>query len=75
VNTVADNKINYTNRDYKQAMIARKLLNTIGRPSLRRFTKIVENNLVKNCPVTKPDVLAAKDILGSNLGSLRGKTV
>jgi hypothetical protein len=75
VNTVADNKIKYTNRDYKQAMVARRLQNVIGWPSPRTFIKIVENNLLKNCPVNKADVMAAKEILGPNLGLLKGKTV
>jgi hypothetical protein len=75
VNTVADKKSNYTNRNYKQALLARKIQNMIGRPSLRSFLQIVENNLLKNCPVNRADVLAAEDILGPNLGSLKGKTV
>jgi hypothetical protein len=32
VNTVEDNKFKYTNRAYKQATLARKLQNVIGRP-------------------------------------------
>jgi hypothetical protein len=39
----------------------------IGRPSLSSFLKIVENNLLKNCPISREDVLAAEDILGPNL--------
>jgi len=35
VNTVAENKMSYTNRHYKNAVAARKLQNTIGRPSLQ----------------------------------------
>jgi hypothetical protein len=75
VNTAADNKIKYTNTAYKQATLARKLQNIIGRPSARAFLNIGEKNLLKNCPVLRADVLAAKDIYDPNLGSLRGKTV
>jgi hypothetical protein len=75
INTVAGNKISYTKRTYKQAMLAWKVQNMIGRPSLRSFLKIVQNNLLKNCPISREDVLAAEDILGPNLGSLKGKTL
>jgi hypothetical protein len=74
-NTVDENKIKYTNAAYKQATLARKLQNIIGRPSARAFLNIVENNLLKDCPVLRADVLAAEDIFGPNVGSLRGKTV
>jgi hypothetical protein len=61
INTVAGNKGSYTKRTYKQAMLARKVQNMIGRPSLSSFLKIVENNLLKNCPISREDVLAAED--------------
>jgi len=37
--------------------------------------KIVEGGMLRNCPVTKADIIAAEDIFGPNLGSLKGKTV
>ena len=30
---------------------------------------------LKDCPITRQDIMAATDILGPNLGSLKGKTV
>jgi hypothetical protein len=74
VNTVDDNKSNYTNRDYSQAVLARKIQNIIGRPSTRRYLVIIDKNKLLNCPITRDDILAAEDIFGSNLGSLKGKT-
>jgi hypothetical protein len=35
---------------------------------------IVDNNLLPNCPISWKDIIAAKDIFGPNLGSLKGKT-
>jgi hypothetical protein len=35
----------------------------------------VEKNLLKDCPIVGTDVLAAEDIIGPNVGSLRGETV
>jgi hypothetical protein len=74
VNTVDDNKSKYTNRDYSQATLARKIQNIIGRPSTKTFLHIVDNNLMPNCPISRDDIITTEDILGHNLGSLKGKT-
>jgi hypothetical protein len=74
VNTVDNNKTRYTNRDYSRALLAHKLQNIIGCPSTRSYLNIVANNLLPNCPVTRDGILAAEDIFGPNLGSLKGKT-
>jgi len=75
VNTVADNTTRYTNADYSRAKQARELQIKIGRPSTKQFLKIIDRNLLKNCPVSRADVLAAEDIFGPDVGSLKGKTV
>jgi hypothetical protein len=74
INTVDDNKSRYTNREYSRALLARKIQDTIGRPSTRSYIHIIDNNLLPNCPVTRHDVIAAEDIFRPNLGSLKGKT-
>jgi len=38
------------------------------------YVKYVEKDLIQNCPIAKEDIICAEDILGLNLGSLRGKT-
>ena len=75
IETVANNRSSYTNRDYSRAVLARQIQKIIGRPSTRTFLKIIENNLLPNCPVTRKDVVAAENIFGPDLGSLKGKTV
>jgi hypothetical protein len=74
VTTVADKKSKYSNRDYSRAVLARKLQNIIGRPSTRTYSRIVQKQQLRNCPVTNEDILAAEDIFGPNVGSLKGKT-
>ena len=74
VKTVAQNKTGYTNLQVSRATLARKLQTSIGRPSTRRLIHIVNNNLLPNCPVTKRDIMAAEDIFGPDIGSLKGKT-
>jgi hypothetical protein len=73
--TVADKRDKYTARAYRQAVLARRIQNIIGRPSTRDYVKIVEGGMLQNCPVSRADVTAAEDIFGPNLGSLKGKTV
>lgn len=75
VNTVADNRINYTNRAYSRAVLAREIQKRIGRPSYKSYLKIVENNLLPNCPINRDDIIAAERIFGADVGTLKGKTV
>jgi Zinc knuckle len=75
ITTVAENKANYTERDYQRAVLARKIQKIIGRPNTRQFMKIVDNNLLPNCPVTRRDIVAAEKIFGPDVGSLKGTTV
>ena len=74
VNTVDDNKNKYSQREYSQALVARKLQQTVGRPSTRTFMSLVDRNVIPNCPITRKDIVNAKLILGPDLGSLKGKT-
>jgi hypothetical protein len=49
INTVDDNKSRYTNHNYSRALLARKIQDTIGRPSMASYIHIVDNNLMRNC--------------------------
>jgi hypothetical protein len=71
---VDDNRSDYTNDDCSRAVLAHQLKMIIGKPSTRTFTKIVENNLLPNCPVTQRDIMMAEDIIGPDVGSLKGKS-
>ena len=53
VTTVADNANNFSNADYSQAVLARKIQKIIGRPTTRAFIYFIENNLLPNCPVNR----------------------
>jgi hypothetical protein len=75
INTVDDNKSKYSKYDYMQAVLARKIQATIGRPSTGDFIRIVENKLLPNCPISKDDILAAEHIFGPDIGAIKGKTV
>lgn len=75
ITTVAQNKDKYTNRDYNRALLARKIQQRIGRPGTRYYINLVDNNLIPNIPITRKDIIAAEDIFGPDVGSLKGKTV
>jgi len=75
VTTAADKKSDCTVKICKNAELAHRIQNTTGHPSLRDFLRTVEKNQLVNCPVSRPDMVAADDLFGPNLGSLRGKTV
>jgi hypothetical protein len=75
VNTVAQNKSKFSERDFHRAVDARKLLSKIGRLSQATFLQILDRNLLPNCPVTRRDALNAELIFGPDIGSLKGKTV
>ena len=75
IQTVDKKKSNYTNALYSRAVLACSIQKIIGRPSTRTFMRIVDNNLLPNCPISRDDILAAEDIFGPDVGSLKGKTV
>ena len=75
VTTVADKANSFSNADYAQAVLARKIQKIIGRPTTRAFIYFIENNLLPNCPVNRSDVLRAELIFGPDIGALKGKTV
>lgn len=72
--TVKDKQELYINRQYHQEKLARKTQNTIELPSTRTYLDIVDNDLLKNCPVMRLDVITADDVFGPNVDALHGKT-
>ena len=63
INTVADNKSKYTNADDLKALVARTTQKIICRPRLWTYLQLIDKKRLKNCPVTRADILAAEDIL------------
>ena len=73
MNTVDKNINKYTAKQYSDARKARLIQDIIGRPNMNDYVKNVEKDLIPNCPITKEEIICAEDILGPNLGSLKGK--
>lgn len=75
VTTVDGNKSAFPKRQVRQAEAARRLQQTIGRPSDRRLKQVIAARALPNCTVTAQDVDNARLIFGPDIGSLKGKTV
>ena len=73
--TVDGQKKKYSDLDVRRATKARKLQDTIGFPSIASYLKMIDNNLILNCPVTRRDVMIAEDIFGTNANIVKGKAV
>ena len=74
VNTVDDNKEEYTKCEYHNAILASKIQNIIMFPGVWAYTMIVDSKLIANCPIRCANIAAAECIFGPNLGALKGKT-
>ena len=74
VSTVSENELNFTPRQRKRALEARRLYHIIGCPTVENFKHILRQHIIKNCPVTVEDVTIAEQIYGMDIGTLKGKT-
>ena len=72
VNTVAENKLNFTKRQIKDAEVARILYATLGCPSIKDFKWIIWNHQIKDSPVTLQDIEVAISIWGESILALKG---
>ena len=72
--SVANNKQNFTRREIAHADRARRLYRHLGRPSEQQFQDILQKNLLRDCPVTPDDAKRAYHIYGPDLATLKGKT-
>lgn len=74
INTIANNKSNSTTRDYSRAIRAHRLQRIIACPITCTLLKSIDNNKIKDCPITRKDVIIAKIIFGPDVGSIKAKT-
>lgn len=72
-NVVSDSKLAFTTCELEGADATWSLFKALGMPSYLRFIYVIERNLIKNCPVTIPDVSHALHIYGPKLATIKGK--
>ena len=73
VNTVENNKSFYTKKQVKLAEVARRLQQNMGFPGNDVFKRIIQNNLIQNCPITVDDFTRALKIFGTSESILKGR--
>jgi hypothetical protein len=74
VTTVGDRQQLYTRRENQQAQLARRSQSIMMHPSTSDYHRIIERNLIRNCPIERRHIQAAIDIYGPDVGGLKGKT-
>ena len=62
MNTVAENKKDFTKHQVQRAKVARALCQKLGFPSMKDFKWIVMSNQIKDCPVAIADIKLAVKI-------------
>jgi hypothetical protein len=75
LNTVAGQKARYTRRKIEGVDTARALYQKLGHPSEQVSNKILQESMIRNCPLTSDDAKRALQIYGRNVATLKGKTV
>jgi hypothetical protein len=74
INSVQENRSMYTKRQNKDADLATRVYELVGRPSHATFTAVIRENQLRNCPINVDDANHALHINGTNVDALRGKT-
>jgi hypothetical protein len=74
IDTVAENRNNYTVCQYERAKVARNLYHKVGAPSVDNFKRLLRLNQIKNCPVLPEDVDIASKIFGPDMSTIKGKS-
>ena len=74
IDTVAESRKNFTERQYAAATRARELSYKVGFPTDENLKHLIRMNAIQNCPVTVADVTLAEKIFGPSRSALQGKS-
>ena len=75
VQTVEDNKTNFTKKEIAVANNTRKLYHNIGQPEYKTFYDVLDRGLIQNCTVSMSDAKNTVKIYLLDEGALKGKSV
>ena len=71
--TVRENEASYSKKDKEKARMARNLQRNLLWPSNEALIRHIESGQIKECNISKSDILRADDIYGPATASLHGK--
>ena len=74
VNTVRENFDGFSHKQVEGATVACRLMG-VATPSPRDFEGMVYLNMLEDCPVINDDIKNAHTIFGTDLTTIRGKTI
>ena len=74
LSTVAENKKLFNRRDVHKADAANMLNRKINHVAKDKFLRIIQDNWIRNCPVTIADVKRSHSIYGPPIPPLKGRT-
>ena len=75
ISTVTENHKGYTQRQSKNSKIARQLYHVFECPTVDNYNQLLQQNIIRDCPVKIEDVNIAEKIYRANIGELKGKTI
>ena len=73
LNTVDSNKLCFHRRETKGSDEARILQQLVGWPSAQTFKEAIQNNQIRNCPITTNDISRAEYIYGPRYLSYKAR--
>ena len=71
---MAENRKNFSTREFERAKRARAPHHNVGAPGIEKFKGMLRTNWMQDCPVTKKDIDTATEIWGPDVACLKGKT-
>ena len=72
VDTVQENRLGYTDRQFARAKRVRALYHILGTPTVENFKHLLRQKVIRNCPLTVEDVNIAEAIFGRDISHLKG---
>ena len=64
----------FIKRQYKRALVTRKIYHMVGSPNLRNLKMMIRQKIIQNCPVTVEDIQIAEKIFSPDVSTLKLRT-